>query len=209
MNDLDVTAAAAPRSDQLNADDLIAGPVTVTITGVRPAKVAPQEGKPAADVIYVEITGYKPWKPCKTMIRVLGTEWGFNAAKWVGRSLTLYRDPAVRFGGDAVGGIRVSHMSHIAKARVHTITTSKTSRAPYRVEPLVVTKAPPVREFDAWAAAVRQHLHLDPDAIAEWYAAAGKGDLTTMGRAVLEPLYAGLNGGPELAAFRASPFGAP
>ncbi|EGR8727539.1 hypothetical protein I8C78_002919, partial [Listeria monocytogenes] len=33
--DVDLIAAAAPRSDQINADDLIAGPQIVTITEVR------------------------------------------------------------------------------------------------------------------------------------------------------------------------------
>jgi hypothetical protein len=45
--------------------------------------------------------------------RILVGVWGKDASKYVGRSMTIYRDPTVAFGGLQVGGIRVSHMSHI------------------------------------------------------------------------------------------------
>jgi hypothetical protein len=47
--------------------------------------------------------------------------------------MTLYRDPAVRFGGQDVGGIRVSHLSHIEKRITLALTVTRGRRAPYVV----------------------------------------------------------------------------
>jgi hypothetical protein len=55
--------------------------------------------------------------------------------------MTLYRDPTVRFGGMDVGGIRVSHLSDIAKPLTVVLAVSKGKRAPYVVKPLA--DAPP------------------------------------------------------------------
>jgi hypothetical protein len=47
------------------------------------------------------------------MRRVLVAMWGAEASAYVGRSLTLFRDPDVKFGGMETGGIRISHATHI------------------------------------------------------------------------------------------------
>jgi hypothetical protein len=57
--------------------------------------------------------------------------------------MTLFRDDSVVFGGAAVGGIRISHMSEIPRAVTMSLTASKQSRKPYVVQPLTTTaKAP-------------------------------------------------------------------
>jgi hypothetical protein len=56
--------------------------------------------------------------------------------------MTLFRDEAVVFGGAAVGGIRISHMSELARPVTLSLTASKASRKPYVVQPLVVATAP-------------------------------------------------------------------
>ena len=49
MNEsIDISKTIAPKSDQLNADDLIAGPKTITVTGVK--LVA--EDQPVACLLY-------------------------------------------------------------------------------------------------------------------------------------------------------------
>jgi hypothetical protein len=53
-----------PKSDQLNADDLITGPITVTVEAV---KRSPSPEQP----IDIYITGHRPFRPCKSMRRVL------------------------------------------------------------------------------------------------------------------------------------------
>jgi hypothetical protein len=85
----------------------LTGPITITITGVT-VKGGGQE-QPVA--IHFEGDDGKPYKPCKSMSRVLVSAWGPDSSKYVGRSLTLYCDPKVKWGGMEVGGIRISHMS--------------------------------------------------------------------------------------------------
>jgi len=118
-----------PKSDQLNYDDFIAGPVTFTVAGVK-------RGSDEQPVI-VEVEGNRPFKPCKSMRRVLIAAWGDKGADWVGRQFTLYGDPSVKFGGANVGGIRISHMSHIAGPVTLKLTTTRSKRADYTVQPLV------------------------------------------------------------------------
>jgi hypothetical protein len=127
----DLAATIAPKSDQMNADDLIAGPVTIQITRVSKADTAEQ---PIA--IFFEGDGGKPYKPCKSMRRVLVQVWGKDGTTYAGRRLALYRDPEVQFGGMKVGGIRISHMSHLAEPVTMALTASKASRRPYTVKPL-------------------------------------------------------------------------
>jgi hypothetical protein len=62
--------------------------------------------------------------------------WGPDAKQYAGRSLTLYRDPSVKWGGMEVGGIRISHMSHIDKAATMALTATRGNRKPYTVKPL-------------------------------------------------------------------------
>lgn len=115
-----------PKSDQLNADDLLAGPITVIITGVRRGS--------AEQPIDVMIAGRQPYKPCKSMRRALITAWGDDGRAWVGRAMTLYADPEVKFGGVKVGGIRVSHLSHIERDLHLSLTATKGKRAPHTIE---------------------------------------------------------------------------
>lgn len=129
MNDM--ASAIVPKSDQLNADDLIAGPMTITITDV---SIRGGQEQPVS--IHFEGDNGKPYKSCKSMNRVLVMAWGADAKKYVGRSLTLYRDPEVKWGGMAVGGIRISHMSHLDEPMTMVLTATKGSRKPFKVHPL-------------------------------------------------------------------------
>lgn len=129
---MDMTAVIVPKSDQLNADDLIAGPRTITIRDV-----AIKAGEQPVSIFYDGDDG-KPYKPCKSMARVLVAAWGADARQYIGRSLTLYRDPNVKWAGMAVGGIRISHMTHIKSKMVMALTETRGSRKPYEVKPLEV-----------------------------------------------------------------------
>lgn len=118
-----------PKSDQLNADDLITGPITVMITSVSRGT--------ADQPVNVAITGgHQPYKPCKSMRRVMIAAWGDKGDDWIGQCLTLYCDPSVKFGGVALGGIRISHMSGINGQLSMMLTTTRSRRAQYTVEQL-------------------------------------------------------------------------
>lgn len=128
----DMSAVIIPKSDQINADDLISGPITVTIKSVA---VRPGTEQPVS--IDIGIQG-KVFRPCKSMARVMVSAWGADSSKYAGRSMTLYRDPKVKWGGMEVGGIRISHMSHIDGPMTLALTETKQSRKPFTVKPLVV-----------------------------------------------------------------------
>jgi hypothetical protein len=130
VNEIDISDTIIPKSDQLNADDLITGPIMFTIQGVR--KVP----DPKQSIIIAIDQGRQPYKPCLSMRRVLARMWGKNASLWVGRSLVLFCDPSVTFGRDKVGGIRISHMSHINGRQSMMLTTTRGRRSEYTVEPL-------------------------------------------------------------------------
>jgi hypothetical protein len=133
---MDLTAAIAPKSDQINAEDLLAGPRTFTIAEVREGSA-----EQPVNVHLVESPG-KPFRPSKTVLRIFVTAWGKDSSTFAGQRITLYRDPTVRFGGQDVGGIRVSHMSGITKPLKLALTVSKGKRSQYVVEPLADAPAP-------------------------------------------------------------------
>ena len=128
----DLSKTIEPKSDQINADDLIAGPKNIKITKVSACPGSAEQ--PIA--IYFEGDNGKPYKPCKSMRRVLVNIWGADGGEYVGRSMTLYRDDKVVFGGLAVGGIRISHVSNIDRDVTLVLTASKASRKPFVVQPL-------------------------------------------------------------------------
>lgn len=127
----DLAKTIAPKSDQLNADDLIGRNITIKITKVRGCDEADQ---PIA--IHFEGDNGKPYKPCKSMRRVMVHCWGADGNTYVGHRMTLFRDESVLFGGIKVGGIRISHMSHIDREMEMALTVTKARRTPYRVKPL-------------------------------------------------------------------------
>lgn len=141
----DLTSTIEARSDQLNADDLMGGPRTVTITKVS-ANTSSTE-QPIA--INYEGDNKKPFFPCKTVRRLLVSVWGSNGADYVGRSMTLYRDPSVKWGGLEVGGIRVSHVSNIDTPITIALTATRGSKKPFTVRPLVIEarQTDPVTEY--------------------------------------------------------------
>ena len=138
---MDMTKTIEAKSDQLNADDLISGPRTITVTRVSGNDNADQPVN-----IYFQGDNGKPFRPCKSMRRVMVHCWGPDATKYVGRSMTIYRDPKVTFGGMQVGGIRISHMSHIERAQTMALTATRAKRAPFKVEVLKGVEAQPTAE---------------------------------------------------------------
>jgi len=84
----------------------------------------------------------RAYRPSKSMRRVLVSAWGKEGERYTGHKLTLYRDPEVRFGGDKVGGIKISHLSHIEGPLSVMLTATRGSRKPHRVDVLVDSARP-------------------------------------------------------------------
>jgi hypothetical protein len=127
---MDMTETIAPRSDQINADDLMAGPVTVTIR-----EVARGSAEQPVDVHLVEFPG-RAYRPSKSMRRVMVLAWGPEASAYAGRRLTLVRNPDITFGKDKVGGIEIAAMSDIPKPLTAALTATRGKRRSFTVQPL-------------------------------------------------------------------------
>lgn len=134
MVDLRLTVAA--KSDQLNADDLIGRTMTVTIKAVKLTGAADQ---PVA--IHFEGDGGKPYKPCLSMRRLMIKVWGDQGGAYVDKRMTLFRDDKVRFGPDAVGGIRISHVSAIEAELTIALNATRGRKVIYTVRPLRAERA--------------------------------------------------------------------
>lgn len=152
---IDMTPYIQAKSDQLNSDDLLGGPITVQIRAVSAA------AKDAEKPVSIQISGgHMPWRPSKTDLRVLVSLWGKDGAVWVGRWVELYRDPTVKWGGAEVGGVRVRAVSHIDKAATLQVTVSRGVKKPMKIAVLKPDaqreKGAPTADLDALLS--EQHL---------------------------------------------------
>lgn len=127
---MDIAATTAPRSDQQNFDDYAAGPRTVTVSEVRAGST-----EQPVEIHLAEYPG-RPYKPSKSMRRVLVAAWGSDAEQYVGRRMTLVGDPTVKFGGTTVGGIKIAALSNLERRLTISLTVTKGKRAPHTVDPL-------------------------------------------------------------------------
>jgi len=133
----DLRATIVPKSDQLNSEQLLAGPITVTVTDVR---IGAGDEQPV--VVHYEGENGRPFKPCKTMRKVLILAWGPDGREWVGRSMSLYCDPQVKFGGAEVGGIRISHLTDIERDIQVSLTATKGKKAVHVIKRMEVDRGP-------------------------------------------------------------------
>lgn len=173
---------AAPKSDQLNATDLVAGPIDITVT-----KYTVVSGDQPLSLHADNIQG-RPWKPCKTMMRWMSEAWKTDEpSDIVGKTIRLYCDPEVFFGGMKTGGIRISHLSHIdseislqeGNRRQHKSLKIKVVKPiPKRADivPLKVVETPSEPQPDAFAilafmGEVDNHLSTacDADELQAWW----------------------------------------
>ena len=126
------------KSDQLNADDLISESVTIKVTGVKVNMGDAQSG-----IISYEGDNGKPFKPCKSMRRVIEMKWGSDEKQFIGKSMTLVRDATVKWAGEEVGGIRISHMTDMKEDDRFMLTFSRNSKRSYKVDHLIVKDEKP------------------------------------------------------------------
>lgn len=127
---MDLTESIAPKSDQINAEDLLTGPRTFTVAEVRAGSA-----EQPFDFHLVELPG-RAYRPSKSMRRVIVMAWGKESSAYAGRRLTLYRDPEVTFGRDKVGGIKIAALSHLEQRLSVALTVTRGQRKPHTVDPL-------------------------------------------------------------------------
>ena len=163
---MDMSTTIEADSTQINADDLTGSPRTVTITGV-------SKGTADQPVNFdvAEFPG-RAYRPCKSMRRVMVLAWGSDASTYIGRRLTLFNDQSVKWGGAAVGGVRISAMSGIDTPLTIALTVTRGRRAPFVIQPLPdvppmisgfatrITDAATVDELALIAADIKSHSNL-------------------------------------------------
>lgn len=120
--------ATQAKSDQLNSCDLLGGPLVAQITDVR-------YGNAEQPVVIVIDSWPQPWKPSKTSLRVLSACWGNDPQNWVGRYAVLFCDETVKWAGEAIGGIRTSHLSHIDGTKRIAVNATRGKKVIQTVEP--------------------------------------------------------------------------
>jgi len=147
---MDISASTAPRTDQQNFDNYLAGPKTLTISEVKAGSA-----EQPIEIHLVEFPG-QPYKPSKSMRRVLVSAWGAEASVYAGRRLTIYGDPTVKFGAAVVGGLKISHLSHLDKPVKVSLTVTRGKRELFTVNPLPDAPAPDPTPY------------IDPDVIRAW-----------------------------------------
>lgn len=140
---MDIADTLAPDSTQLDAVDLLGGPRTFEIESVSKGD--------AEQPVQVHLRDFpRPWRPGKSMRRVLAACWGTDSQVWVGRRVRLYCDPDVRFGKDRVGGTRIEALSHIDQPRQVPLLVSRGKSSTYTVQPLTDDAPDPLSRL--WAA---------------------------------------------------------
>lgn len=155
---MNITDTIDPKVDQLTADHLIGRTLTIRVTGVNlTSSEQPCE-------IHYEGENGLPYRPGKSMRRVLVHVWGGDVNKYVGRSMRLYRDDDVQFGGLKVGGVRISHMSDITSPQTLALTAKKGSKKAFKVLPLDAEKP----------ATPQQTAEADPEPMQIVHPASGK-----------------------------------
>lgn len=126
----EVLKSVEAKADQMNYDDLAAtGPVTVTITGVR-------RGTREQPIQIDMAERDRPFRPCKTVRRILIALWTDDASQWVNQRMTIYPDKDVMYAGVRVGGLRVSHASGISEPKTLILSTSRGKRSEVTIFPL-------------------------------------------------------------------------
>jgi hypothetical protein len=135
VTSFDMSETIAPKSDQLDAVDLLGGDRTFTIE-----RISRNNDEQPFNFHLAEFP--RPWRPNLSMRRVLMACWGKDAATYVGRRVTLYCDPDVEFGGAAVGGTRIRALSHIDKPKQVPLLVKRGKSKVYVVQPLKDAPAP-------------------------------------------------------------------
>ena len=180
---MDLTESIAPKSDQLDAIDLISGPRTFTIERVSTHN--------AEQPFNFHLAGFpRVWRPGKSMRRIIVAAWGSSAENYTGKRLTLYCDETIQFGNDTVGGTRISHMSGIDKPLKVPLLIKRGKSALFTVQPLAAEPTKPVTTPD-----------LDPAAVLEWTDhLASIGSLDDLRAAWADAIKQGVSGHPQILA---------
>lgn len=80
---------------------------TVKIVKVTKGKVVGTGGKSSGKAMIHFEGKEKPLGAGTAVLSAIARLYGNDTRDWIGKSITIYGDPTVKFGGEAVGGVRV------------------------------------------------------------------------------------------------------
>lgn len=139
----DIGDTLVPKSNQLDAVDLLDGPRIFTITE---CVTRSSEEQPTT----IKLAEFpRPWKPGKNQRRVLAFCWGGKGSLYAGRKVELYCDTNVLYGGEKVGGIRIRALSHIDGPMDAPIIKTRGQGGTWHVEPLTEPAQPTAAQIEA------------------------------------------------------------
>mgnify|MGYP006949695015 CR=1 FL=1 len=132
FNILNLKDTIIPKSDQLNSEQLLGSPMTIRVSGVSRGN--------AEQPIIINYDGDngRPYKPCKSMRKVLIFAWGEDGNQWIGKSMTVFCDQNVKWAGEKVGGIRISHLSDIERDISVALTATRGRKDTHIIKKLVI-----------------------------------------------------------------------
>lgn len=176
------------KSDQLNADDLIGGPIVVQVERVT-------KGSSEQPLNFHISGGHCPWRPCLTMRRVMLALWGDKIADYIGRWLELFRDESVKWSNKEVGGVRIGGMSHIDRDRTLNLTETRGRKKAHRIRALKAPQqsGPPTADINR----IMEDNELSVDDLNAWLASKGKPTLGESEDEAVARLAGWLAGHPE------------
>jgi len=67
----------------------------------------------------------KDWLLCKTNAACMAAMFGDSIEGWAGKDVSVYFDPTVRFGAEAVGGIRIGGSPQLTRTLEVLVTQQK------------------------------------------------------------------------------------
>lgn len=156
MDEMNIREFVKIKGDRINFEDFIMGSQDFTITKLG-RKI--DGGQPRL-LMFFEGREETPYWVSKGMVKCLSSPdgWGNSEfSEWVGRKVRLFGEPSVMYAGKELGGVRISHISHIHAQYSTKITERRGVRIDYTIMPLTDEMYPSSR-FDAnlpaWLAAI-------------------------------------------------------
>lgn len=158
MEEMNIREFVKIKSDRLNFEDFIMGSQDFTI-----AKLGRKVDQGNVRLLMIfegrEATPY--WVP-KGMVKCLSNPEGWGESEfseWIGRKVRLFGEPTVVYAGKELGGVRISHISHIPQAYSTKITERRGVRIDYVISPLEEVMYPVAKfteNLPAWLALIAE-----------------------------------------------------
>ena len=98
---------AKPDSEYFGGQDLpnLESKITVTIKAYNIEVIRTQKGETKKGVLHF-FENVKPWIVSKEKLMPIKNQYGLETDKWIGKKITLYFDPTIKFGREVTGGVR-------------------------------------------------------------------------------------------------------